>query len=161
MWTILSQWTSFPKHMFRHRNQGKLSINIWDRVLYLFSLSVLNTTQKKMILYVDSALNGCRQTILEWWEWRYPWWWMMKGTEPGLGILQSCSVLAFHKVKDVEFESLTAVWASVFAHKIIHAQLVVSCINATAVFGDKGPAFTYFTFNLLRLEQKNNICFFL
>ena len=33
--------------------------------------------------------------------------------------------LASHWVKDIEFESVIAVWASVFALKITHAQLVV------------------------------------
>ena len=47
-----------------------------------------------------------------------------------------CSILASHRVKDVEFESVIVVYASVFAVKITHAQLVVLCINATAVFGN-------------------------
>ena len=38
---------------------------------------------------------------------------------------------------------MIAVWVSVFALKITHAQLVVQCIYATAVFGNEGPAFTY------------------
>ena len=49
---------------------------------------------------------------------------MVKATKPVLDILQSCSLLASHWLKDVEFESMIAVWASVFALKIIHAQLV-------------------------------------
>ena len=61
-----------------------------------------------------------------------------------LDILQSCSGNASHWVKDVEFESVIAVWASVFALKITIAQLVVLCIYATtAVFGNEWPAFTY------------------
>ena len=57
---------------------------------------------------------------------------MIKATKPGLDILQSCGVLASHWVKHVKFESVIAVGASVLALKIIHVQLVVSCINATA-----------------------------
>ena len=48
---------------------------------------------------------------------------MVKATKLGLHILQSCSVLASHWVEDVEFESVIAVWASVFALKITHAKL--------------------------------------
>ena len=72
--------------------------------------------------------------------------------QPGLDILQSCSVLVSHWVKDVEFESVIAGWASVFALKITHVQLLVLCINATSVFDNEGPAFTFFTFKLLRLK---------
>ena len=79
---------------------------------------------------------------------------MVKATKPGLDILQSCSVITSHWIMDVEFERVIAVWASVFAHKTTHAQLVVSCINAIFVFDNN-------TFNLLRLKQKNNICFFI
>ena len=50
---------------------------------------------------------------------------MVKATKLGLDILQSCSGHASHWVKDVEFESLIAVWTSVFALKFTHAQLVV------------------------------------
>ena len=85
---------------------------------------------------------------------------MVVVTKPGLDTLQLCSVLASHWVKDVEFESMIAVWASVFALTITYAQLVVLYINATSVFCTEGPAFTFFTFNLLRLKRKNNICFF-
>ena len=84
-------------------------------------------------------------------------WVTEQATEPGLDILQSCSFLASYCVKDVEFESVIAVWASVFALKVTHAQLVVSFINATPVFGNEGPAFD---FNLLRLQKKNKTCFF-
>ena len=67
---------------------------------------------------------------------------MVKATKPGLEILQLCSGHASHWVKDVEFESVIAIWASFFSLKITHAQLVVECIYATAVFGYTGPAFT-------------------
>ena len=67
---------------------------------------------------------------------------MVKATKPRLDILQSCSVLASHWVKDIEFESMIAVIASVFALKIAHAELVVQCIYATAVFVNEGPALT-------------------
>ena len=50
---------------------------------------------------------------------------MVKATKPGLDILQSCRFLASDLVKDVVFERVNAVWASVFALKITHAQLVV------------------------------------
>ena len=43
---------------------------------------------------------------------------MSKATKPGLGILQSCRILASHWVKDVEFESVIAGRPSVFALKI-------------------------------------------
>ena len=46
---------------------------------------------------------------------------MVETTKPGLDILQSCSFLASHWVKDVEFESVIAVWASVFALKVTYA----------------------------------------
>ena len=36
-----------------------------------------------------------------------------------------CITFASHWVMDVEFESVTAVWASVFVLKTTHAQLVV------------------------------------
>ena len=52
---------------------------------------------------------------------------------------------ASHWVKDIEFESVMAVWASVLALKITHTQLVVWCIYATAVFGKEGSAFTLLT----------------
>ena len=85
---------------------------------------------------------------------------MVKATKPGLHILQWCSVLASYWVHDVEFKSVIGVWVSVFALKIIRVQLVVSYINATTVFGNEGSAFTFFTFNFLRLKQKNNIFLF-
>ena len=50
---------------------------------------------------------------------------MVKATKPGLDVLQLCSGHASHWVEDVEFESMTDVWASVFALKITHAQIVV------------------------------------
>ena len=59
-----------------------------------------------------------------------------QATKRGLDILQSCSGNASHWVKDVEFESVITVWASVFALKITHAQLEVQSICATAVFGN-------------------------
>ena len=86
---------------------------------------------------------------------------MFKVTKPGIDILQSCSVLTFHWVRDVEFKCVIAVWASVFALKSTHGQALVSCINAIAVFGNQGPAFTFLTFNLQRLKHKISICFFL
>ena len=49
---------------------------------------------------------------------------MVKETKPGLDNLQLCSGYACHWVKDIEFESAIAVWATVFALKITHAQLV-------------------------------------
>ena len=61
---------------------------------------------------------------------------MVKATKPGLDILQSSSGHGSHWVKDDEFESVIAVWASEFALKINHAQLVVFCIYATATFGN-------------------------
>ena len=56
---------------------------------------------------------------------------MVKATKPGLDIIQSCSNLATHWVKDIKYESVIAVWASVFALKFSHAQVVVQCIYAT------------------------------
>ena len=50
---------------------------------------------------------------------------MVKETEPRLDIHKLCSDHAFHWAKDIEFESVIAVWVSVFALKITHAQLVV------------------------------------
>ena len=50
---------------------------------------------------------------------------MIRATKPGLDIIQSCSVLASHWVKDAEFESEIAVWASVLALKNTHTQLVL------------------------------------
>ena len=85
---------------------------------------------------------------------------MGKATKSGRDTIQSCSVLASHWVKDIEFESVVAVWASVFTLEITHVQLEVFCISATSVFDNEGPAFSFFTFNLLRLKQKSNICFF-
>ena len=85
---------------------------------------------------------------------------MVYATKPGLDILQSCCVLATHWVKEVEFESAIAIWASVFTFKITHDQLVVPCVYATAVFGNDGQAYNFFTSILLHLEQTNNICFF-
>ena len=84
----------------------------------------------------------------------------VKATKPGLYISQSCSFHVSHWVEDVEFESVIAVWASVFALKITYAQLLGSCIYATAVFGNEGPAYIFCTFKLLCLKQNNNICFF-
>ena len=84
---------------------------------------------------------------------------MVKATKAGLYILQSCSIFASHSVKDVEIESVIAVLASIFALKIGHVQLVVWCIYATGVPGNEGPAFTFFTFNLLLPKQKNYIFF--
>ena len=71
---------------------------------------------------------------------------MVKATKPGLDVLQSCSSHSSHRVKDVEFESVIVVWASVLALKITRAQLVVLCFYVTAVFGNEGPAFNYFTY---------------
>ena len=85
---------------------------------------------------------------------------MVKATKPGLDILQSCSVLASHWVKNVELESVIFVWASVFAPKFTHAKLDELCSNATAVFCNEVPIFYFFNFNLLHLKQRNNICFF-
>ena len=84
---------------------------------------------------------------------------MINATKPGIEIIQSFSAPASHWVKHVEFENVIAVWPSVCALKTIHAHLVVSCIYATAVFGNERPAITLLTFNLLCLKQKNNICF--
>ena len=53
-------------------------------------------------------------------------------TKPGL------DGLASHWVRDVEFESVIAVGASVFALKITHAQLAVLCLYTKAVFGNEG-----------------------
>ena len=50
---------------------------------------------------------------------------MVKAAKPKLDILQSCSDHDSHWVEDIEFESVIAVWASVFALNITHAQLVV------------------------------------
>ena len=44
---------------------------------------------------------------------------------PGLNILQSCGAHSSHWVGDIESESVVAVWASVFALEITHAQRVV------------------------------------
>ena len=51
---------------------------------------------------------------------------MAKATKPGLDILKSCGGHASHWVKDIEFESAIAVWASAFALKTAHIQLVCS-----------------------------------
>ena len=64
---------------------------------------------------------------------------MVKATEFALDILHSCSDLTSHWVKDIELESVIAVFALI----ITHAQLVTQCIYATAVFSNKGPAFTW------------------
>ena len=64
-------------------------------------------------------------------------------------MLQSCSGHASHWVRDVKFESMIAVWVSVFLLKIADAQLVVARIYATAFFGNEGPASTL----LLRLQE--------
>ena len=50
---------------------------------------------------------------------------MVKAFKPGLDIFLSCSSHASHWVKDIEFESVIVVWASVFALKMTHVQLVV------------------------------------
>ena len=50
---------------------------------------------------------------------------MINATKLGLDILQLCSNLVSHWVKDVVFETKISVWAKVFALKITHAQLVV------------------------------------
>ena len=50
---------------------------------------------------------------------------MVQATKPGLDILQSCSDLDSQWEKDIAFESVIAVRASVFALKTTHAQLVV------------------------------------
>ena len=63
---------------------------------------------------------------------------MVKTTKPGLDVLQSCTDLASHGVKDIKLESLITVGASVFALKITSAQLVVLSIFATAVFSHEG-----------------------
>jgi len=68
---------------------------------------------------------------------------MVTATKPGLDILQSCSAPASHWVKYIEFESVIAVWASVYALKTTHAQLVAQCIYATAVFVNKGPTIIF------------------
>ena len=45
--------------------------------------------------------------------------------QPELDILQSCSDLASHWVRDEELESLIVACASIFVLKITHAQLAV------------------------------------
>ena len=69
---------------------------------------------------------------------------MVKVTKPGLDILQSRSGHASHWVKDVEFESVIVVWASVFTLKFTHAKLLVVCIYATTIFGNEGRAYPLF-----------------
>ena len=56
---------------------------------------------------------------------------------------------------------MAAVWASVLALKNTHAQVVVQCFYATAVFGNEGPAFTlldykyiFFYLELITVEIK-------
>ena len=71
---------------------------------------------------------------------------MDKAIKPTVYIIQWCSVFASHWVKAVEFESVIAVWSSVYALKIAHAQLVVYCIYATTVFGNERAAFTQLTY---------------
>ena len=68
---------------------------------------------------------------------------MVRATKPGLDILQSCSGYASHRAKNIKFVSVIAAWASVFALKSTHAQLLVLGIYATAVFGNVRPTFTY------------------
>ena len=46
-------------------------------------------------------------------------------TKHRLDILQSCSVLASHCVKDIKLGRVITFWTSVFAHRITSAQLVV------------------------------------
>ena len=55
--------------------------------------------------YVDQATNGYRQTYT-WIIGANEW---LGATKLGLDILQSCSVLASHRVKDIELESVIAV----------------------------------------------------
>ena len=84
---------------------------------------------------------------------------MIMATIPEIDILQSCSGHASHWVKDIEFESVIAVWASVFALKITHTQLVgYLCYRRLRVTKDQHVLF--FNLNLLRLKSKNNISFF-
>ena len=85
------------------------------------------------------------------------YWVIEHATKPEHDILQSCSVLASHWVMDVEFESVIAACASVFALKITYSQLVVSFINATAVSSSERRTFAFFTCNLLRLKQNGNL----
>ena len=75
---------------------------------------------------------------------------MVKATNSRLDIPQSCSGHTSHWVKDVEFESVFAVRALVFALKITHSPVVVLCIYATAVIGNN---LLYFT---PPFEQKNS-----
>ena len=50
---------------------------------------------------------------------------MVNASKSGLNILQSCSGTCFNWIKDFKFENVIYVWASVFALKITHAQLLV------------------------------------
>ena len=45
--------------------------------------------------------------------------------------------------KVLELENVIAVCTSTFALKTTHAQLIVLCVYATAVFGNEGPAFYF------------------
>ena len=65
---------------------------------------------------------------------------MVKATKPGIDIFQSCSDFSSHCVKVNDLESVISIWASLIALKNTHAQLLVWCIYATAVFGNEGPA---------------------
>ena len=51
--------------------------------------------------------------------------WIFEVNKPILDILQSSCFLAFNRVKDIKLESVISVWASVFAPKTTHTQLVV------------------------------------
>lgn len=79
-------------------------------------------------------------------------------TKSGLDIFQSCNVLAFNWVKNIELESVIAVWAPIFALKITHTQLEMQCIYVTTVFGYEEPAFTIlFTQVFTELVMKTGV----
>ena len=73
---------------------------------------------------------------------------MVKTIKPGLDILQSCTDLASHGVKDIKLENLINVGASVFTLKITSAQLVVLYIFATTVFSHEGHIFICTSYEL-------------
>ena len=54
---------------------------------------------------------------------------MIKETKQGPDTLQLCNDLVSHWVKNINFESVIAVWTSVLALKITQTQLIVQYVS--------------------------------
>ena len=80
-------------------------------------LAPLNKVLYTAITYVDPASNGYIQTFF---EWRSKW--IVKTTKHGLDIIQSCSDLASHWFRDIELESVIAVWACIILSTWTHSR---------------------------------------